>query len=110
MEENRVEREQTARGAVDGGHLALGAESFLVRVHGLHAVQDVLSEMAAEVHRLDPRMLVTYSNYPTTEFLEIDGLDVCSFNVFLEDEPSWGRYVRHLMTVAGDRPLLLTEL
>jgi glycosyltransferase involved in cell wall biosynthesis len=82
----------------------------LVRVHGVHAVQDQLSELAAEVHRLDPEMLVTYSSYPTTEYLAIDGLDICSFNVFLEDQASWRAYVRHLMTVAGDRPLLLTEL
>jgi GT2 family glycosyltransferase len=82
----------------------------LVRLHGIHPVEKVLSQLAEHVHQADPAMLVTYSNFPTTEYLSIDGLDLTSFNVFLEDPSRLRAYLRHLQVVAGDTPLLLTEL
>src|SRR5207253_1947002 len=58
----------------------------------------------------DPGAPVTYVNYPTTEYLDLPFLDLVCFNVFLEDEGAFGRYLARLQNVAGDRPLLLTEI
>lgn len=82
----------------------------LVRLHGVHRVSGVLGDLVEHVHRADPSMLVTYTNFPTTEFLEIDGLDLVTFNVFLEDRGAFRRYLRHLQVLAMDQPLVLTEL
>ena len=82
----------------------------VVRVHGIQAVEDVLSELVAEVHRGDPTMLATYSNFPTTEYLEVEGQDFASFNVFLEDESAFRSYLRRLQIAVGDIPLVITEL
>jgi O-antigen biosynthesis protein len=82
----------------------------LVRVHGIGQVEDVLGEFACAVHSADREMLVTYTNYPTTEYLEIPGLDLHTFNVFLEDPDALTRYLRHLQVVSGSRPFVVTEL
>ena len=82
----------------------------IVRVHGIVAVQDVLSEFAAHVHEADPDVLVTYTNYPTTEYLQVDGLSLATYNVFLEDAAALRRYIRHLQVVSGELPFVLTEL
>jgi GT2 family glycosyltransferase len=58
----------------------------------------------------DPQAIVTYVNYPTTEYLDLPFLDVVSFNVYLETRSELEAYLARLQNVAGDRPLLLTEL
>ena len=82
----------------------------LVRLHGIRPVERVLSQLVEHVHTADPAMLVTYSNFPTTEYLQIDDLDLTCFNVFLEDPARLTAYLRHLQVVAGETPLLVTEL
>jgi O-antigen biosynthesis protein len=92
--------------------MAVGNEvpSDVVRAYGIREVEAVLSELVAQVHTADPSMLATYCNFPTTEYLEVQGQDLICFNVFLEDPEAFRRYVRHLLIVSGDRPLLLAEL
>jgi glycosyltransferase involved in cell wall biosynthesis len=82
----------------------------IVRVHGIDAVGDGLSDLVARVHAADESQLATYVNYPTTEFLDVEGQDLACFNVFLEERDALRRYLRHLQVVAGSRPLLVTEL
>ena len=82
----------------------------VVRAHGIQRVEDGLSELVAHVHSGDPDMLATYCNFPTTEFLRIEGQDLVCFNVFLERPQDLRRYLRHLQAVSLDRPLLVTEL
>jgi O-antigen biosynthesis protein len=66
------------------------------------------------IHRIvkdeDPDALVTYVNYPTTEYLELPFLDIVSFNVYLEQEDRFRTYLTRLQSVAGERPLLMSEL
>ncbi len=69
----------------------------------LHWLRNIVKEE-------DPDAVVTYVNYPTTEYLELPFLDLVSFNVYLETERELGAYLARLQNVAGDRPLLLTEL
>ena len=53
---------------------------------------------------------MTYVNYPTTEYLDLSFLDLVSFNVYLEKPRDFAAYLSRLQHIAGDRPLLLTEL
>lgn len=82
----------------------------LVRVHGIGRVEDILSELVDAVHCADPDVLVSYTNYPTTEYLQVSGIDLHTFNVFLERPADFTRYLRHLQVVSGRKPLLITEL
>jgi ABC-type multidrug transport system fused ATPase/permease subunit/GT2 family glycosyltransferase len=92
--------------------IAVGNEipADLVRLHGARAVEDTLSELLFEIHSADPAMPATYVNYPGTEYLQIDGQDIISFNVFLEERDAFRGYLKHLQIVSGERPLLITEL
>src|SRR5499427_4189183 len=58
----------------------------------------------------DPQAIITYVNYPTTEYLDLPFLDMVAFNVYLEREIELQAYLARLQNIAGDRPLLLTEL
>lgn len=82
----------------------------LVRMHGIRPIESTLARLVEDLHAGDGDLLVTYSNYPTTEYLQIPGLDLTCFNVFLEDPPKLRAYLRHLQVVAGETPLLITEL
>lgn len=82
----------------------------LVRVHGIGSVESTLEKLVEAVHVADPGVLATYTNYPTTEYLDVGGTDIDTFNVFLEDHSALQRYVRHLQVASGTKPLILTEL
>jgi GT2 family glycosyltransferase/exo-beta-1,3-glucanase (GH17 family) len=92
--------------------LSVGNEvpADLVRLHGIGSVEEVLSALVAEVHAGAPDLLATYTNYPSTEYLHVEGQDFVSFNVFLESPDALRAYLRHLQVVAGDLPLVVTEL
>jgi hypothetical protein len=92
--------------------LSVGNEvpADIVRLHGVACVEETLSALVREIHEGDSEILATYTNYPTTEYLEVDDQDIATFNVFLEDPDDLRRYLRHLQLVAGDLPLLITEL
>ena len=57
----------------------------------------------------NPTALFTYSNYPSTEYLDLSFLDFVCFNVYLHREPDFRRYLTHLMAATGERPLVLSE-
>lgn len=82
----------------------------IVRLHGIGGVEEVLSSLVEEVHAMDRSMLATYTNFPTTEYLHVEGQDLICFNVFLEHPDQFRRYVRHLQVLSEDLPLVITEL
>lgn len=82
----------------------------IVRWHGKHKVEKFLERLHRAVKEEDPQALSTYVNYPSTEYLELPFLDVAAFNVFLEDERTFESYLARLQNLAGDRPLLITEV
>ena len=82
----------------------------VVRLHGISRVERDLARLVRQVHEADAGMLTTYSNFPTTEFLDVVGIDFFSFNVFLERPEQLRPYLRHLQIVSDDRPLVITEL
>ncbi|MHB8383380.1 MAG: glycoside hydrolase family 2 TIM barrel-domain containing protein, partial [Candidatus Binataceae bacterium] len=97
-----------------GGTIAaysLGNEirSDIVRWHGPAAVSRFLAELYDIGKQSDPEGLFTYSNYPSAEYLDLSFLDIVSFNVYLHEESDYRRYLTHLLSSTGDRPLILSE-
>jgi len=90
---------------------SLGNEirSDIARWHGPRAVSNFLRELYDIGKQADPGGLFTYSNYPTTEYLDLSFLDFVCFNVYLHREEDYRRYLTHLMAATGQRPLMLSE-
>jgi GT2 family glycosyltransferase len=82
----------------------------VVRWLGASRVERYLHGLYRAVKSADPKSLVTYVNYPTTEYLQLPFLDIVSFNVYLESRETLRSYLLRLHNVAGDRPLLMTEI
>jgi len=82
----------------------------VVRWHGRRRTEGFLRRLHDAVKTEDPGALVTYVNYPTTEYLDLSFLDLVCFNVFLERRDSFAAYLDRLQNLVGDRPLVLTEI
>jgi len=82
----------------------------VIRWVGTRPVSELVSELCALIHDIDPRRLVTYANYPTAEYLHGDDSDFVTFNVFLESKQAFHRYLTKLQHAAGARPLVLGEI
>lgn len=91
---------------------ALGNEipASLARWLGRHRVERYLERLFRAVRAEDPDALVTYANYPSTEYLELPFLDFLCFNVYLESQTQLEAYLLRLQNLAGDRPLVLGEV
>ena len=91
---------------------AIGNEipSATARWHGAGRVERFLEGLFRAAKAEDPSGLVTYVNYPSTEYLQLPFLDFVSFNVFLESRAPLAAYLARLHHIAGERPLLLTEV
>jgi glycosyltransferase involved in cell wall biosynthesis len=81
----------------------------IVRWHGVEAVRRFVRCLVSCVRDEHPEALVSYANFPSTEYLTIDFTDFVCFNVYLHDEPAFRRYIARLHNLAADRPLVLTE-
>ncbi|RYD71680.1 MAG: glycosyltransferase, partial [Verrucomicrobiaceae bacterium] len=57
----------------------------------------------------DPRPLYSYASYPPTEFLLPQNVDFYSFNVYLERQRDFEKYLARLQNLAEDKPLLFGE-
>lgn len=82
----------------------------VIRWHGPANVERFLCKLAATVRAGDPLKLVTYANFPTTEYLDLSFLDVVCFNIFLEDGRDFDRYLNRLHNIADARPVIISEL
>jgi O-antigen biosynthesis protein len=82
----------------------------LVRWHGRRRVEDLLCSLHEAGKEVAPEALFGYANYPTTEYLDTSRFDFDCFNVFLENEFAYRRYLAQLQVDTGDRPLVLSEL
>ncbi len=106
-----------AAARVLGGHpalfgLLLGNEipPDIVRWHGADRVAAFLRELGDEVKQASPSTLISYANFPSTEYLDLtEFLDFVSFNVYLHREADFRRYLSRLHNLAVDKPLVLTE-
>src|SRR2546423_12419712 len=91
---------------------ALGNEipAPMARWLGRRRVQRYLERLYRVIKDEDSDGLVTYVNYPTTEYLELPFLDLVCFNVYLESQERFEAYLARLQNIAGDRPLIMSEL
>src|SRR6266852_1655724 len=81
----------------------------IVRWYGAPRVSAFLRELVDITKSIVPATLVGYANFPSTEYLETDFTDFLAFNGYLHREEDLRRYLYRLHTLAGDRPLVLTE-
>jgi GT2 family glycosyltransferase len=82
----------------------------VVRWHGARRVERFLTALGDVAKQADPRCLVTYANYPPTEYLDLSFLDFVTFNVYLHDVEAFRRYLFRLQHLVGDKPLVMGEL
>jgi GT2 family glycosyltransferase len=85
-------------------------QASIVRWLGPRHIENYLKRIYNIIKEEDPDGLVTYVNYPTTEYLQLPFLDLVCFNVYLETRERLEAYLPHLQTIANDRPLILSEL
>jgi glycosyltransferase involved in cell wall biosynthesis len=82
----------------------------IVRWYGPERVRDFLRTLRDEAKAQAPTALVSYANFPSTEYLDVTELvDFVSFNVYLHREADFRRYLSRLQNIAEDKPLVLTE-
>jgi len=114
-----VDPERVLRGRVRhcAGHPALLAYSLgneiptqIARWYGHRRVERYLSQLYRAVKDEDPEGLVTYVNYPSTEYLELPFLDFVCYNVYLERQAALEAYLSRLQNIAADRPMILSEI
>ncbi len=82
----------------------------IVRWYGKTKIEKFLKSLYKAVKEADPQGLVTYVNYPTTEYLDLSFLDFDCFNVYLETPEKLSKYISRLHNLSGDRPLVLAEI
>ncbi|MCC5644931.1 glycosyltransferase [Nostoc sp. CHAB 5824] len=81
----------------------------IVRWHGAKRVRAFVRELMAVAKDNDSEGLVSYANYPCTEYLNINFTDFSCFNVYLHREQDFRRYLSRLHNLAEDKPLVLSE-
>jgi O-antigen biosynthesis protein len=91
---------------------AIGNEipASMVRWYGAPRVEKFLRKLYNTVKSVDGAALVTYVNYPSSEYLHLPFLDFAAFNVYLEEPAKLEAYLARLQNIAGDRPLILAEV
>ena len=82
----------------------------IVRWYGPKKIEQFLKKLYLSVKKVDPEALVTYVNYPTTEYLELPFLDLICFNVYLETTEKLKSYLARLQNLSEDKPLILAEI
>ncbi len=113
----RIERRVREYASECAGHpailcYAVGNEipGPVVRWLGPRRVERFVERLYRAVKTEDAGALVTYVNYPTTEYLELPFLDLVAFNVYLETQHGFEAYLARLQHIAGDRPLVMAEV
>ena len=84
--------------------------SPIVRWYGPRKIERFLKDLYQTAKKVDPTGLVTYVNYPSTEYLDLSFVDFLSFNVYLETEERLTKYLARLQNIAGELPLVLAEI
>ena len=95
--------------ALAGIYVGNEVPADLARWMGPLKVRRALEQLITTGREIAPQLLFAYANYPSTEYLEPENADFSAFNVYLEDESAFRRYLRRLHHIAGDRPLAISE-
>src|SRR5437762_13920715 len=93
------------------GH-AIGNEipAPVVRWHGRRRMVGYIERLYRTAKAEDPTALVTYVNYPSSEYLQLPFLDLVCFNAYLESQQRFAAYLARLQNIAGDQPLIMSEI
>ena len=81
----------------------------MVRWLGARRVLEFVEKLIRVARETDPRPLYSYASYPPTEYLLPTNVDFCSFNVYLERQRDFEKYLARLQNLAEDRPLIFGE-
>src|SRR5438094_968948 len=116
-QQRRAQRiEDRVRAAVSAcaGHpavlgYAVGNEipSHMVRWIGKRRVERYIARLYRAATSEDPAGLVTYVNYPPTEYLQLPFLDFMCFNVYLETPAAFDPYLARPHNLSGDLPTVM---
>ncbi len=82
----------------------------IVRWHGRKRIERFIARLYRIIKEEDPQGLVTYVNFPTTEYLQLPFLDFLCFNVYLESQDRLEAYLARLQNLSDERPLLIAEI
>jgi len=82
----------------------------IVRWYGREKIEAFLKRLYKTVKQEDPEGLITYVNFPTTEYLQLDFLDLISFNVYLEKKEILEAYLARLQNLSGEKPVIMAEI
>lgn len=82
----------------------------IVRWYGKEKIEKFLKKLYLTIKSEDRSALVTYVNFPTTEYLQCSFLDFQCFNVYLENPVVLRNYLARLQTLSDARPLLMGEV
>lgn len=85
-------------------------EKTLVRWMRPRRVRAALELMIDRARATAPQALISYATYPSTEYLVPRNADFLAVNVYLEQREDYTRYLARLHNLAGNKPLLITEL
>src|SRR5256885_3102895 len=79
--------------------------SSIVRWTGTRRVEEFVKRLYRVAKEEDPDALVTYVNYPSTEYLHLPFSDFLCFNLYLESEQAFENYIARLHSLSQDRPV-----
>lgn len=82
----------------------------IVRWYGRQRIEAYLEKLYRAAKSEDPEALVTYVNFPTTEYLQLPFVDFLSFNVYLESREKLEGYLARLQNIANEKPLIMAEI
>ena len=114
----RRQVEETIRAGVakNAGHEAIfgyyvGNEIpfAIVRWLGAQRVIEFVEKLIRIARAADPRALFSYASYPPTEYLLPTNVDFVSYNVYLERQRDFEKYLARLQNLAEDKPLIFGE-
>jgi len=81
----------------------------MVRWLGARRVIEFVERLIRLAREADPRPLYSYAAYPPTEYLLPGNVDFVSYNVYLERQRDFEKYLARLQNLAEDRPLIFGE-
>jgi len=81
----------------------------MVRWLGARRVIEFVEKLIRLARAADPRPLYSYAAYPPTEYLLPSNVDFVSYNVYLERQRDFEKYLARLQNLAEDRPLIFGE-
>jgi GT2 family glycosyltransferase len=76
---------------------------------GASRIEAFIEELVEIAKQEDPEALVTFANFPPTEYLHPRTVDFYTVNVYLHNREKFRAYLQRLQNQADEKPLLLGE-